>query len=123
MDSDEANVAGTQGGLPSTMTKKKQEGNVKPVPRSVSNNTQELRMMLPNQVCSPSLVWSYHSNWSNDPSPQIIPLSPLNGHQYQLQLGHLGTNNSRVEVPLIVPEMQSHNIPDIELRSFGIWKG
>ena len=41
MDSDEASVAGTQGGFSSTIRKKKQVGNIKPVPRSVSNNTQE----------------------------------------------------------------------------------
>ena len=69
MDSDEVSVAGTQGGSSSTTTTKKQVGNVKLVPRSVSNNTQELRTMLPNQVCSPSLALSYHSNWSDDLPP------------------------------------------------------
>ena len=62
MDSDDTSVTGTQGGSSSTMTKKAQVGNVKPVPRSVVNNTQELRMTLPNQIHSPSLMWSYHSN-------------------------------------------------------------
>ena len=71
MDSDEASVAGTPGGSSSTTAKKKQVGNIKLVPRSVSNDTQEPRMMLPNQVHSPSSVWSYHSNWSDDLSPHL----------------------------------------------------
>ena len=54
IDSDEASVAGTQGGLSSTMVKRKQVDNIKPVPRSVSNTTQELRMMLPYEAHSPS---------------------------------------------------------------------
>ena len=57
MDSDEASIAGAQGVSSSTTAKKKQEGNVKQVPRSVSNNTQELRMALHNLVCSPAMVW------------------------------------------------------------------
>ena len=69
IDSDEASVAGTPGQSFSAMAKQKQVGNVKQVPRSVSNNTQELRMMLLNQVCSSFLAWSYHSNWSDDLSP------------------------------------------------------
>ena len=69
MDSDEASVVGTQGGSFSTTTKKKQVGNVKPVPKSVVSNTQELRMTLPNHVFSPSVAWSYHSNWYDDLSP------------------------------------------------------
>ena len=85
MDSDEPSVAGTQGGSSSTTTNKKQVGNVEPVARSVSNNTQELRMTLPKQVHSPSLAWSYLSNWSDDLPPlHIIPPSPLNSHQSQL---------------------------------------
>ena len=59
--------------------KKKHVHNIKPVPRSVSNNTQELRMTLPNQVHSPSPVWLYHSNWSDDLSPSHV--IPPNGHQ------------------------------------------
>ena len=81
MDSDEDSVAGTQGGSSSTTTKKKKVGNIKPVPRSVFSNTQEPRMMLSNQVHSPSQVWLYHSNWSDDLSPpHIIPPSPHNGY-------------------------------------------
>ena len=86
---------------------------------SVSNNTQEPRMMLPSQVCSPSLVWSYHSNWSDDLSSLYnIPPSPL-GQQPLLNLGHLGTSNSRAEVPLVVPEMPSLDIPSRESRPLG----
>ena len=78
MDPDNARVAGTQGGSSSTMTKQKQVGNVKLVPRSAVNNTQEPRMTVPNQVCSPSPTWSYHSNWSDNLSPpHIIPLLHL----------------------------------------------
>ena len=40
MDSDDVSVAGAQGGSSSTATKKKHVVNVKPVPRSVVNNTQ-----------------------------------------------------------------------------------
>ena len=102
------------------MTKKKQVDNIKPVSRSASNNTQEPRMMLPNQIHSLSLAWSYHSNWSDDLSPpHIIPLSALKGHQFHLGVGHLGTTNSRAEVPFIVPEMPSPNIPYRELRPLG----
>ena len=122
IDCTEVSVAGTQGGPSSLTTKKKQVGNIKLVPRSVSNNTQELRTMLPSQVHSPSLVWSNHSNWNEDLStPHIIPPSPLDGHQSQLWLGHLGIINSRVELPLVVPKMSS---PDIYNReAFGIWEG
>ena len=42
MDSDKASVTCTQGGFFTTTTKKKQVGNIKLVPRSVSSNTQEL---------------------------------------------------------------------------------
>ena len=124
IDSDESSVAGTQGGSSSTMAKKKQVGNVKPVPRSVSNNTQEPRTMLLSQVHSPSLAWSYHSNWSDDLShPHVIPPSPLNGHQSQLGIGHLRITNSRTDVPLVVPEMPSPNIPNRELRPLGFRRG
>ena len=96
---------------------KKQRGNVKSVPRSVVNNTHEPRMTLPNQVHSPSPAWLYHSNWSDNLSPpHAIPPSPLNCHQSQLGLGHLGTAGSRMEVPLFVPEMSSPDIPNRELR-------
>ena len=54
MDCDQASVTDTQGGSSSITTKKKQVGNVKPVPIRVANNTQELRMMVSNQVHSPS---------------------------------------------------------------------
>ena len=57
MDSDDASVAGTYGGSSSAMTKKKWVGNFKPVPMGVINNTQELRMMVPKEVHSPSPVW------------------------------------------------------------------
>ena len=60
MDFDEASITGTQGGSSSATTKKKQVGNVKLVPRSVSNNAQELRTTLCNQAHSPSPAWSYH---------------------------------------------------------------
>ena len=60
MDSDDASVTGSQLGFSSATTKMKQVGNVKLVPRSVGNNTQELRMMVPNKVYSPSPMWSYH---------------------------------------------------------------
>ena len=63
MDSNDTSVAGAQGESSSIMTKKKQVGNIKLVPRSVVNNTQELRMTLPNQICSPSPMWSHHLNW------------------------------------------------------------
>ena len=120
MDSDKASVAGTQGGSSSATIKKKQVGNVKPVPRSLVNNTQELRMTLPNQLHSPSSMWLYHSNWSDILSPlHIIPPSPLNSHQSQVGLGCLRIDNSRTEDLLIVPEMPSPNIPNMELRPLG----
>ena len=88
MDYDDTSVNGTQGGSSNVTTKKKQIGNVKLVPRSVVNNTQELRMMLPNQIHSPSPMWSYHSNWSDDQSPpHIIPPSPLNSCQSWFGVG------------------------------------
>ena len=63
------------------MAKKKQVGNVTLGPKSISNNTQELRMMPPSQVYSLFTAWSYHSNWSDNISPpQIIPPLPPNGH-------------------------------------------
>ena len=62
MDSDYTSVTGAQGGSSSIITKKKQVDNVKPVPRSVVSNPQELRTMLPNQIHFPSPMWSYHSN-------------------------------------------------------------
>ena len=124
MDSDGNSVAGTQGGSSSAMTKKKQVGNVKQVPRNVVNNTQELKMMLPNQVLSLSPVWSYHSNWSDDLfPPHVIPPSLLNSYQSQLGLGYLGTDNSRTEASLIVLEMPSPNIPNRELRPIGFGRG
>ena len=43
MDSDEASVTGAQGG-------KKQVVHIKPLPRSVSNNTQELRRHCPTKL-------------------------------------------------------------------------
>ena len=55
MDSDGSSVTGTKGGRFRAMAKKKQVGNIKLVPRSVVNNIQEPRMMVPNQVCFPSL--------------------------------------------------------------------
>ena len=74
---------GTERESSSTMTKKKHVGNIKPVPRSVVNNTQELRMMVPNKVCSPSPMWLYHSNWSDNLFPHtsyhllhLIAISP-----------------------------------------------
>ena len=124
MDSGEASVACTQGGSSSTMAKMKQVGNIKPVPRSVVNNTQEPRMMVPNQGHSPSPVWLYHSNWSNDLSPpHIIPPSPLNSHQSWLELGCLGTASSRTEAPLFDPEMLSPDILNRELRPLGFGRG
>ena len=63
MDSDEASVNGAEGGSSSTMAKKKQVGNIEPVSRSVTNNTQGPRMTLCSQVSSQSPTWSYHSNW------------------------------------------------------------
>ena len=118
--SEEANVTGTQG-QPSRTTTKKQVGNVKPIPRSVSNNTQELRISLPNQVHSPSPVWLYHSNWSEDLyPPHIRPPSPLNSHQSWFGLCYLGTVNSRTKAPLIVTEMPSPDIPNRELRPLGV---
>ena len=69
--------------------------------------------MLPSQVHSLSMAWSYHSNWSDDLSPHVIPPSLL-GHQPPLNLGHLGTTNLRTEVPLVVPEMPSSEIPSRE---------
>ena len=97
---------------------------MKPVPRSVVNNTQEPRMTLLNQVHSPSPTWSYHSNWSDNLSPpHIIPPSPLNNHQSQLGLGHLGTASSRMETPLFVPEMASLGIPNRESRPLGFERG
>ena len=87
IDSDGDSVPDTEGGLSSTVAKKKQVGKVKPEPRSVSNNAQEPRMTLCSQVHSPSLVWSYHSNWSENLSlPHIIPPSPFNGYQSPLGL-------------------------------------
>ena len=58
-----------------TMAKKKQMGNIEPVPRSVTNNTQGPRMTLGSKVSSPSPTWSYHLNWSDDLPPHIIPPS------------------------------------------------
>ena len=124
MDSDEARVAGAQGGSPSATTKKKQVGNFNPVCRSVASNIQEPGMTLPNQVHSPSPVWLYHSNWSDDLSPpHIIPCSPLNNHQSWLGLGNLGIANSRTEVSLISPEMPSPDIPNREFRPLGFGRG
>ena len=86
------------------MAKKRQVGNIKLVPRSVSNNTPEPRMTLSNQVCSPSLMLLYHSNWSDDLyPPYVIPSSPLNGHQSWLGVGHLGTTNSMAGASLNCP--------------------
>ena len=56
IDSDKSSAQGAQGGSSSTIPKKMQVGNIKLVPRSVSNNTQEPRKMLPSQVHSPSLA-------------------------------------------------------------------
>ena len=124
MDSDNTTVAGAQGGSSSAMKKKRQVGNVKLLPRSVVYNTQELRMTLPNQISHPSPMWSYHPNWSDDLSLQhIIPPSPLNSHQSQLELGHLGTANSGLETPLFVPEMPSPDIPNRESRPMGFGRG
>ena len=93
------------------------------VPRNVVINNQELRMMLPNQVHSPSLAWSYHSNWSDGLSlPHFIPPSTLVSYYSQLGLGDLGKSNSWTEVPLIVPEMPSPNIPNRESRHLGFGK-
>ena len=80
--------------------------------------------MLLSQVCSPSPVWSYHSNSSDNLSPpDIMPPSPLNGHQSQLGLGCLWTTYSNAEVPLVVPEIPSPNIPNREFRPLGFGRG
>ena len=50
IDSNEVSVAGAQGGSSSKVAKKNQAGNIKPVPRNVSNCIQELRTMLSSQV-------------------------------------------------------------------------
>ena len=79
--------------------------------------------MTPSQVHSPSLARSYHSNWSDDLSPpHIIPPSLL-GHQPLLNLGCLGTRNSRTEVPLVVPEMPSADMPSKEPGPLQFGKG
>ena len=120
IDSDGASIAGIQGELPSTVIKKRQVGSIKPVSRSVNNSTQDLRMTLPSQVHSLSHVWLYHSNWSDDLSPtHIIPPSPPNGHQFQLELGHFENTSPRTEVPLVDPEIPSTNIPNRETRPLG----
>ena len=49
MDSDEASVTGAQGGS-SSATRKRQVVHIKPLPRSVSNNTQELRWHCPTKL-------------------------------------------------------------------------
>ena len=115
MDSDEASVSGMEGGSSNTMTKKKQVG----MSRSVSNNSRTENDAA--QVHSPSLMWSYNSNWSDDLSPpHIMPPYPLNGHQSWLGLG---TTNSRADVSLIVPEMPSPNISNRESRPLGFRRG
>ena len=82
MDSDGTSIAGIQGESPSTTIKKRQVGSIKPVQRSVNNDTQELRMIQPSQAHSLSPALSYHSNVSDDLSPpHIILPSPPNGHQ------------------------------------------
>ena len=102
---------------------KKTECKVKSVPRSVSNNTQESRTILPSQVHSPPLAWLYHSNWHDNLFPPHIIPPFLPGHQPLLNLGHLGTKTSRTEVPLVVPEMPSPDIPSRESRSSGFGRG
>ena len=88
-------------------------------PSSVVNNAQELRITLPNQICSPSPMWSYHSNLSDDLSPPcVIPPSPFNIYQSWLGLGHLGT-----EASLLVPEIPSPNIPNRESRPMRFGRG
>ena len=68
-------------------------------------------------------MWLYHSNWSDDVSPpHVIPPSLLS-HQPPLNLGYLGTTNSRTEVPLFIPEMPSHDIPSRESRPLGFGRG
>ena len=124
MDSYDTSVTGTQGGSSSIMTKKNHVGNIKPVPRSVVSNTQELRTTLPNQIHSPSLMWLYHSNWSDDLSPPTHHnTTPFNSYQSQLELGHLETANSRTEAPLFVPEMPSSDIPNRKPIPVGFERG
>ena len=106
------------------MIMKRQVGSIKPGQRSVYNTTPELRMALPSQVHSPSPAWSYHSNWSDDLStPHNIPPSPPNGCQPVLCLGHLENTYPRREVPLVVPQMSSPNIPNRETRPLGFGCG
>ena len=78
------------------------------------NSTQELRMTLSSQAHSLYPVWSYHSNWSD-----IKPPSPPNSHQSQLGMSHLENTSPWTEVPLVVPEMPSPNIPNRETRPLG----
>ena len=90
----------------------------------VVNNNQELKMIPPNEIHSPLQIWSYHSNWRDDLfPPHIIPLPPFNSYQSQLGLGHFGIASSRKEVPLVVPETPSPNIPNQESRPTGFGRG
>ena len=97
---------------------------VKLVPRSVVYNTQELRMMVPNDIVLRPCMWSYHSNWSDDlSSPHVIPPSPLNNFQSWLELGHVGEANSRTEAPLFVPEMPCPDFANREWRTMWFGRG
>ena len=51
--------------------------------------------------------------------PHIIPPSLPNGHQNKFGLVHLENTSPRTEVPLVVPEMPSPNIPTRETRLLG----
>ena len=110
---------------PGTKIKKRQVGNIKPVPRSVNNS---------------------HSRIKNDTAPARFILHPLCGHttqirvrillphtlyqhsppngcQPQLGLGHLVNNSSRAEVPLVVTEIPNPDISNRETRSLGFGRG